>query len=153
MIEFAVIVVLLIGLIYGMITIGLVLSVRETITQSAADGAQAGIVQSTVSSATSTATTQALKDLGWFDGSLTCSSTSVDCLNTSGSSCPSSVTVCVNAYQAYCDSTDTTECLTVIVTDNYSQHPLIPNVPGPDVFVPSTISSTATLQMSAATGS
>jgi Flp pilus assembly protein TadG len=153
MIEFAIIVVLLIGLLYGMITIGLSLGAKETITQSAADAVRAAIVQSTATSAESTAQTQALGDLKWMAGSLTCSTSTVDCTESSTATCPSSVIVCVNAYQAFCDSTDTTECVTVAVTYNYSKDPLIPNVPVAAVFVPSTLSSTATMQMSSATGS
>ena len=44
MVEFAFVVVLLIALLYGIISYGLVLAAQSTITQAAADGARAGIV-------------------------------------------------------------------------------------------------------------
>jgi Flp pilus assembly protein TadG len=153
MIEFAFIVVFLIGLLYGLVTIGLSLATKETITQSAADAARAGIVLSSPLAAETEAQTEALHDIGWIKGSLTCASSTVSCAESSTATCANSVTVCVNSYEAFCDSSDTTECLTVVVTYNYSNAPLIPNVPGLDVLVPSTLSSTATLQVSSATTS
>jgi Flp pilus assembly protein TadG len=153
MIEFAIIVVLLVGLLYGMVTTGLSLGAKETVTQSAADAARSGIVQSTATSAESVAQTQALGDLKWLSGTLTCASSTVNCTESSMATCSSSSVVCVNAYQAFCDSSNTTECLTVAVTYNYSKAPLVPNVPLADVFVPSSMTSTATMQMSAATSS
>ena len=44
MVEFAFVVVLLIALLYGIITYGLILAAQATVTQAAADGARAGIV-------------------------------------------------------------------------------------------------------------
>ena len=44
MVEFALVVVLLIALLYGIVSYGLILAAQSTITQAAADGARAGIV-------------------------------------------------------------------------------------------------------------
>src|ERR1700733_9677296 len=44
MVEFAFVVVLLIALLYGIISYGLILAAQNTITQAAADGARAGII-------------------------------------------------------------------------------------------------------------
>src|ERR1700733_1169049 len=44
MVEFAFVVVLLVMLLYGIITYGLILAAQATVTQAAADGARAGIV-------------------------------------------------------------------------------------------------------------
>ena len=46
MVEFAFVVVLLIALLYGIISYGLILSAQSTVTKAAADGARAGIVAS-----------------------------------------------------------------------------------------------------------
>ena len=47
MVEFAIVVVLLIALLYGIISYGLILAAQATITQAAADATRAGIVAST----------------------------------------------------------------------------------------------------------
>src|ERR1700727_1092842 len=49
MVEFAFVVVLLIALLYGIISYGLILSAQSTVTQAAADGARAGIVAASTS--------------------------------------------------------------------------------------------------------
>ena len=67
MVEFAFVVVLLIALLYGIISYGLILAAQSTITQAAADGARAGIVAS--STAPATAEAQACNDVGWMDKS------------------------------------------------------------------------------------
>ena len=86
MVEFAFVVVLLIMLLYGIITYGLILAAQATVTQAAADGARAGIVatrpstctQSTVPSVCA-ADAQAGSDVGWM-GKGTCpSSTIITC--------------------------------------------------------------------------
>ena len=48
LIEFAFVVVLLITLLYGIITYGVILAAQATVTQAAADAARAGIVQGTI---------------------------------------------------------------------------------------------------------
>ena len=52
MVEFAFVVVLLIMLLYGIISYGLILSAQSTVTQAAADGARAGIVATSSAVAT-----------------------------------------------------------------------------------------------------
>ena len=65
LIEFAIVVVLLITLLYGIVTYGLILSAQATITQAAADAARSGIV--TASTAVATAEAQACTDVGWMN--------------------------------------------------------------------------------------
>ena len=79
LIEFAVVVVLLITLLYGIITYGVILAAQATVTQAAADAARSGITQgtgnvnncngsaATVSAAGCAAVQQANTDLGWMD--------------------------------------------------------------------------------------
>ena len=65
MIEFAIVVILLITLLYGIIAFGLILSAPATVTLAAADVVRAGGVASL--SAVSTAQAQATTDTGWMD--------------------------------------------------------------------------------------
>ncbi len=131
MVEFAFVVVLLIALLYGIISYGLILAAQSTITQAAADGARAGIVAS--SSAVATAEAQAATDVGWMDkGTCGTSATTITCV----------------ASEAPCPSNAANECLTVTVTYNYASDPLFPELPGLNVITPSTLSSTNVLQLS-----
>jgi Flp pilus assembly protein TadG len=131
MVEFAFVVVLLIALLYGIISYGLILATQATITQAAADGARAGIVAS--STAVSTAEAQSGTDVGWMNkGTCGTASTTITCV----------------ASEAPCPSNANNQCLTVTVTYNYNSNPLFPELPGMGVITPSTISSSNTLQMS-----
>ena len=141
MVEFAFVVVLLIALLYGIISYGLILSAQSTITQAAADGARAGIVAASTAvpntpctiSACTVAEGQAGQDLGWMNkGACGTSATIITCV----------------ASEAPCTSNVNNECLTVTVTYNYSSSPLFPELPGMGVIMPSTISSTDVLQIS-----
>ena len=131
MVEFAFVVVLLVALLYGIISYGLILSAQSTITQAAADGARAGIVAT--ATAKSTAENQASNDLGWMNkGSCGESTTPLTCI----------------ASEAPCPSNASNECLTVTVSYKYNSSPLFPLLPGMGIITPSTISSTDVLQIS-----
>jgi len=131
MVEFAFVVVLLIALLYGIISYGLILAAQATITQAAADGARAGIVAS--STAIATAEAQSGTDVGWMNkGACGTASTTITCV----------------ASEAPCPSNANNQCLTVTVTYNYNSNPLFPELPGMGVITPSTISSINTLQIS-----
>jgi Flp pilus assembly protein TadG len=141
MVEFAFVVVLLIALLYGIISYGLILAAQNTITQAAADGARAGIVASSsgtigppcTTSACTVSESQAGSDLGWLGkGSCGTSATTITCVST----------------EVPCPSNPNNECLTVEVNYAYSANPLFPELPGMGVIMPSTISSSDTLQMS-----
>ncbi len=143
MIEFAIVVVLLIALLYGIITYGLILAAQATITQAAADGARAGIVAS--STAPTTAEDQACYDVGWMDKS--CAAP----WSGSNTVCPGPVAgsaITASACEAPCTSNANNTCLTVTVLYNYNSNPLFPELPGLGVITPSTISSSNTLQIS-----
>jgi Flp pilus assembly protein TadG len=145
MVEFALVVVLLIALLYGIVSYGLILAAQSTITQAAADGARAGIVAnasggSTGPPCTTSACTvgegQAATDVAWM-GKGTC-----------GTSSTSTATITCVATEVPCPSNANNECLTVTVTYNYGSSPLFPELPGMGVITPSTISSSNTLQIS-----
>ncbi len=131
MVEFAFVVVLLVALLYGIVSYGLILSAQSTVTQAAADGARAGIVAS--STAVTTAEAQAGNDIGWMN---------------KGPCGTSGTTITCTASEAPCPSNASNQCLTVTVSYNYNSSPLFPLLPGMGIVTPSTISSTDVLQLS-----
>jgi Flp pilus assembly protein TadG len=163
MIEFAVVVVLLITIIYGMVALGLSLAARETINQAVADGARFGIVQQmTTATQTQTAETgadnQAIGELAWLGQGGSCSSSTIVCKNdaSASSSCPtahsgSSGNICVSSTTAACTSNTAQTCLTVAVNYYYTSAPIFPLMPGVNLITPSDISSTSTMEVSTPT--
>jgi Flp pilus assembly protein TadG len=140
LVEFALIFVLLIALVYGIIFYGLLLGAKVTLTQAAADGARAGIVQTTAALQKSAAVAQAASDVSWM-GKGTCGSTA---------STADPIT-CV-ATEAPCTSNAANTCLTVTVTySDYASNPLIPAAPGLGILTPSSIVSQSTLQITTPT--
>ena len=136
MVEFAFVVVLLIALLYGIISYGLVLAAQSTITQAAADGARAGIVASPASGAAAAAEGEVSTDVGWM-GKGPCSPTAT-------------IITCV-ATPEECPSNVANSCLSVTVVYNYAESPLFPELPGFGVIMPSSLSSTNVLQLSTPT--
>jgi Flp pilus assembly protein TadG len=141
MVEFAFVVVLLVALLYGIITYGLILAAQATVTQAAADAARSGIVNS--SSAVNIAGAQANTDIGWM-GKGTCYQPNTTPVAIGSATAPISCT----ASQGKCPSNPNNQCLTVTVLYNYAQSPLFPELPGLGVITPSVISSTNVLQLS-----
>jgi Flp pilus assembly protein TadG len=144
MVEFAFVVVLLIALLYGIISYGLILSAQSTVTQAAADGARAGIVAaSSQLGAQGTAEGQAANDLSWMDKG--------QCYEPHHQPLPlgtaGGILTC-DAEEAPCASNASNLCLSVTVTYQYGRDPIFPLLPGLGVITPSTISSTDVLQMS-----
>ncbi len=140
MVEFAIVVVLLITLLYGIISYGLILAAQATVTQAAADAAHAGLVAS--STAQATAEEEAANDVGWMDKG-TCYQPDVP---PSGLGSSNATISCV-ATKEKCPSNSAIQCLSVTVTYNYSSNPLFPELPGLGLITPSTISSTNVIQL------
>jgi Flp pilus assembly protein TadG len=140
MVEFAFVVVLLIALLYGIISYGLILAAQSTVTQAAADGARAGIVASTSNQA-STAEIQAGNDVSWM-GKGPCYEQDVVPPG------PSTAAISCKATPEQCPSISTNQCLKVTVTYNYKSSPLFPILPGLGIITPTQISSTDVLQIS-----
>jgi Flp pilus assembly protein TadG len=153
MVEFAVVVVLLIMLLYGIISYGLILAAQSTITQAAADAARSGMVMGSstttcgsvanVPSADCTAVAQASTDIGWMNKGCVETVTIGGTTSTVSGSGP----ITCNALEEVCPSNANATCLKVTVSYNYSTAPLFPELPGMGIFMPSTISSTNILQM------
>ena len=136
LIEFAVVIVLLITLLYGIITYGVILAAQATVTQAAADAARSGIVAASAN-VVSQAEAQAGTDVGWMNkGTCGTSGTTITCV----------------ATEIPCPSNAANTCVKVTVTYNYGSSPLFPELPGLGVITPSTISSTNILQLSIPTG-
>jgi Flp pilus assembly protein TadG len=137
LLEFAFVVVLLITLLYGIITYGVILAAQATITQAAADGARSGSVTTTPAA---TAEAQAATDVGWMNKG-TCglpgSGTAITCYATPVA-CPSNLS-------------GNQQCLKVTVTYNYNSNPIFPLLPGLSLITPSVISSTNVIQIPAST--
>jgi Flp pilus assembly protein TadG len=130
MIEFAIVVVLLITLLYGIITYGLILAAQSTLTQAAADAARSGIVTTTQ---VATAEAQAGTDVGWMN---------------KGTCAESGTTITCNAVKITCpSSTVNAQCLKVTVVYHYASDPLFPELPGLNLITPSTLTSTNVLQI------
>jgi Flp pilus assembly protein TadG len=139
MVEFAFVVILLVALLYGIVSYGLILSAQSTVTQAAADGARAGIVAS--STAAATAEAQAGSDVSWM-GKGACYER--DVVPPGDPNAPISCT----ATPETCPSNVNNQCLKVTVTYSYKASPLVPIFPGLGIITPSTISSTDVLQIS-----
>ena len=144
LIEFALVVVLLMMLLYGIITYGVILAAQATVTQAAADAARAGIV-TTASNAPTVAEAQACTDVGWMNKGCAAPNSG------SPTTCPSptSSAITASACEEPCPSNTTNTCLKVTVTYDYGASPILPELPGLGVITPSTISSTNVLQFSA----
>jgi Flp pilus assembly protein TadG len=150
LIEFAIVIVLLITLLYGIITFGVILAAQATITQAAADAARSGIVAS--STAVATAEAQACNDVGWMDK--TCGTpVTFNTSNCTFSPNPAKVITAFACEMGCPSSPSSNTCLEVTITYNYSSSPIFPELPGLGVITPSTISSTNVLQLSTPSGS
>ena len=137
MLEFALVIPIFIFVLYGLIAYGIMLSAKQSITHSAAEGARAAVGavpnpgetldQAEVRVARATVATD-------LQGSLSGNNQYVDTSATS---------------VGYCDTTTNTgpKCITVKVSYPYSDHPLIPPAPGLGLITPSTISSTAVVEV------
>jgi Flp pilus assembly protein TadG len=142
-VEFAIVVVLLITILYGIVSIGLSLAAKVTITQAAADGARAGIVMPTQALQISTAEAAAANDVAWM-GKGTCGTTP---------SAGTTITCVATVSTANCSSPNyppgaLPTCLKVVVSYNYANSPLFPVLPGFGVLSPNTITTSSTLQVS-----
>jgi Flp pilus assembly protein TadG len=156
LLEFALVVVLLITLLYGIITYGVILAAQTTVTQAAADAARAGIVQGTgttscngniVPAAACAAVQQAASDLGWMNkGACTEVVNGTTIVTGAGA-------ITCSANTESCPSNATVTCLTTTISYNYSSSPLFPELPGLGLITPATLSSTDVLQLSTPTGS
>lgn len=134
-VEFALIVLPLLVLIWGMISYGVMFSYRQALSQAAGEGARAAVAapSASISSAATAAISNALGAFHQTCGTtLTCSiSAPTSGTMPNGATCPSGHT-----------------CVQVTVTYPYRSNPLLPNVPGLGIVLPATLNFTSTVEVS-----
>lgn len=129
-VEFALVILPLLWLVFGIIDFGFMLSFRQQVSQAADEGARAAAVQVDATKQTSDATAavnsamSALKVNGSAvtcgDGTLTCTVTKAACANDASH-----------------------DCITVKLTYAYKAHPVVPTMPLIDTVMPTNLTYTA----------
>ena len=130
LVEFALASVLLLLLLFGIIEYGYVLSFKQGLTQAAAEGARAGAV-----GGDSTAVLAAVNKaaLGFKQ---TCNTGGLSCKNGAGAT-----TLTPTTCGSY-------SCITVEVSYDWKNYPLLPKFPGLGLLLPDTLKSTSTARVS-----
>ncbi len=141
MVEFAIVVVLLIAILYGIISYGLILAAQSTLTQGAADATRSGLITSTP---VATAEGQACNDIAWM--AKTCGKPVTYDANACTFSPNPAYDITSFACQMKCPSNVNAQCLKVTLSYNYSANPLFPVLPGLGIITPSTLTSANVLQ-------
>ncbi|HSP28344.1 MAG TPA: TadE/TadG family type IV pilus assembly protein [Ilumatobacteraceae bacterium] len=139
MVEFAFVGVLLVLLLTGLISFGLILSFKQNLTQAAAEGARAGAVAPAGESAAhATAATE--NAVASFDR---------DCVDASdGLTCvPPLVTDCGETIDDGNDDPAVPNCITVRLEYDYDNNPLLPKFPILANMYPKTMSASSTAQV------
>jgi len=126
LVEMAFIITPLCMLLFGIVIYGYLMSFRQNLTQAAAEGARAGAV-AVYSNAQSDARAAAEQSISGFH----------QCND--GLTCDVAVGACPNA--------PTVQCVTVRLTYDYANHPLLPAVPIVSSFLPDTIQTSAVAEV------
>ncbi|MGH9158114.1 MAG: TadE/TadG family type IV pilus assembly protein [Acidimicrobiales bacterium] len=127
-VEFSISIVLLLTMLFGIITFGLILSFKQGLTQAAAEGARAGAV-STAAGAPAAAATAAAKSV-----------------NAYGKTCGSGGLTCTYTVNP-CGVNPTPKCITVKLEYNYATHPLLPPIPLLSGVMPDKLTSESVAQV------
>lgn len=127
LVEFAIASVVLLVLLFGIISYGYVLSFKQGLTQAAAEGARAGAVGGDVAAAVS-------RSVGAYNR--TC--------NSGGLTCKSNT----SAWPPVPYTCGTRSCITVEVSYDWKNYPLLPKFPGLGLLLPDTIKSISVAQVS-----
>jgi Flp pilus assembly protein TadG len=119
--EFSLVFMLFVFILYGLITFGVILAQKQAVTNAAADGARAA-----VGSSTPAATAQARVEnaLGAPNGRYIATYVPAPCTGGTG------------------------QCITVKIDWQYKTHPLVPPAPGLGLVTPDTFGATAVVQIS-----
>ena len=129
-VEFAIASMLLLLLLFGIISYGYILSFKQGLTQAAAEGARAGAV-GTPTDAVNAVT----RAVGAFKK--TC--------NTGGLTCQGSV---AGQWPPQTYTCGTHSCITITVSYDWKNYPLLPRFPGLGLILPDTLTSTSVTQVS-----
>lgn len=137
-VEFAIVAPLLVLLLFGIISFGVMLSMRQSVSQAAAEGARAAAVTLIDADRTAEAT-DAIDDALSANG-VTCDGT---VLKRAGENVGS----CSVGPKIPCREDSTAECVTVTVTYTYRDDPIVPSF-GVGALMPETLSYSATARVS-----
>lgn len=132
LVELALIMAPLFLMLFGIIVYGYLMSFRQNMTQAAAEGARAGAVAPYDDAhyyATNQATIATDQALGSF-----------------GEGCGNGRMTC-NVSVGFCPSSTTVQCVTVTVSYDYANHPLMPDLPLVSNVIPGTFTSSSTTQI------
>lgn len=139
MVEFAFVGVLLVLLLTGLISFGLILSFKQNLTQAAAEGARAGAVAPAGQSAAH-ATTATENAVASFDRDCTNPSDGLTCV-------PPLLTDCGETVDDGNDDPAVPNCITVRLEYDYDNNPLLPKFPILANLYPKTMSASSTAQV------
>jgi Flp pilus assembly protein TadG len=128
LVEFALVVGLFMFVLYGLISFGMILAQKQRITNAAAEAARSAVGESSDANAITVATNRVTKLLG-APGSYK--------IGPDPAGKPT-VTACTPPSVG--------SCITVTITYDYKNHPIVPPAPGLGLVTPNTFSSTAVVQ-------
>lgn len=120
-VEFALVVGLFVFILYGLIAFGMILATKQRVTNAAAEAARAAVGSTNDADAVNAATARVLA-AGLPAGAYT------------------------TMYSTALCGTSGNECITVTITYDLENHPVIPPAPGLGLVTPKTMSSTAVVQ-------
>lgn len=123
LVEFALVVGLFVFVLYGLIAFGMVLATQQRVTNAAAEAARSTVGVADASTAATTATDRVTKILGPANGRYT-----------------------VTAAPAVPACGPPAQCITVTITWDYRNHPVVPPAPGLGLVMPEEFGSNATVQ-------
>jgi Flp pilus assembly protein TadG len=144
-VELALVMPLLLLLVLGIIGYGYMLSFRQALSQGAAEGARAAAVSASPTSAQKVADAVASVNDALGSYGVTCE---VPTGSSAGSLRRGSVTVgTCGLATAACVNNSLASCMSVQVTYDYKNYPLVPEVPGIGAVMPDSLSYTAVAQV------
>lgn len=141
LVEFTFVALLLFGLIFGIVGFGVVLSFKQTMTQAANEGARVAAVTADLSATASLderveAAKQSVQD---FEGWGRHCGTGVDDVDCAG--------ITVHDCGASTQTSALPDCITVRLEYDYQAAPIVPNLPLMSAFMPDSVESSATAQL------
>jgi hypothetical protein len=138
LVEFSLVVVLFVALLYGLVAYGLMLALKQSVTNAANEGARAAIGGSIEESYDT-----ASDGLGWLGAKCCRSDNAALVPQTAGAP------LVINPIQALCPGAAPggPQCVTVSVSYDFAGAPLLPPLPGFGLAFPDTIQSTGVIQL------
>jgi Flp pilus assembly protein TadG len=128
-VELSIALIVLVVIIFGIVSYGVILSFKQTMTQAAAEGARAGAM-GTATTAAGLASPATLKSLGAF-----------------GKTCGSGGLTCTFTVHPCVPGPASAKCIEVDLVYDYEHHPLLPPLPFISTFLPPTLRSNSESQV------